>query len=96
MEMSLWSKYITDRFSTSFKDFFVGINKRKKRPNYFEIINNSFDLMQDKLTDVILENQSPDILVDIPRTCASTFEFSRGQELIEYGRMAMRKALKDK
>ena len=101
MERKMWNSYIKNKFSLSFKDFILGNqksasnSKKKKRPNYFEIINDSFDLMQDKLTDVILENETPDILVNIPRESAATFEFYRSLELIEYGRMAMRNALEE-
>jgi predicted acylesterase/phospholipase RssA len=30
----------------------------------------------------------PDILVSVPRTCASTFEFHKSEELIAYGKQA--------
>ena len=101
MERKMWNSYIKNRFSLSFKNFILGNSKsgsndkKKKKPNYFEIINDSFDLMQDKLTDVILKNETPDILVNIPRESAATFEFYRSLELIEYGRLAMRKALSE-
>ena len=93
LERKMWDDYIRDRFSLSFSQFFFSKAKKKKKPNYFEIVNGSFDLMQDKLTDVILENNTPDLLINIPRECASTFEFYKGEELIEYGRQVTRKEL---
>ena len=95
MEQKMWSSFVQDRFSLSFKNRLVSSSKKKKRPNYFEIVNNSFDLMQDKLTNVILENQHTDILVNIPRECATTFEFFKGIELIEYGKEAMKRSLEN-
>lgn len=88
-----WSDYINDRFSISFSDYFFSKEKKKNKLNYFEIVNNSFDMMQDKLTEVILAAEKPDILIQIPRTSASTFEFHKADELIAYGKQALNNEL---
>ena len=51
--------------------------------------------MQDKLTEIILEKNRPDILVNIPRNIAGTFEFDKAEELIEFGRKEFIKSLKE-
>lgn len=65
----------------------------EQRLGYFHLMINSFELMQEKLTSMRLESQPPDILVKIPRTLCSTFEFYRAKELIDYGREEMLKVL---
>ncbi len=87
-ERSKWIKAINDVFS----DFFGSNNKRKKH-NYFELINLSFTLMQHKLTEVIINKYEPDVLISIPKAAADTFEFFRAEELIAYGREKTEKAL---
>lgn len=87
-EASKWLKAINDVFS----DFFSNGDKPKKH-NYFELINMSFTLMQNKLTEVIISENKPDILIEIPKKAASTFEFFRAEELIAYGREKTEKAL---
>lgn len=67
--------------------------QEEENPNYFNIINQSFDLMQDKLAAISLQKYPPDVLIQISRYAADTFEFFRAEELIEAGRMAARKAL---
>jgi NTE family protein len=55
---------------------------------YFELLNRSIDLMQDKMTDLILTHHKPEILVKVSRDAASTFEFYKAKEMIEMGRKA--------
>lgn len=59
----------------------------------FDLLNRSIDLLQDRLTEVTLQQYRPDILVDISRETCSTFEFYRAQELIELGRSNFGKEL---
>ncbi len=87
-EASKWLKAINEVFT----DFF-GNGKKPKKHNYFELINMSFTLMQNKLTEVIISKHEPDILVKIPKDAADTFEFFRAEELIAYGREKTENAL---
>jgi NTE family protein len=59
---------------------------------YFDIMNRSFDLMQDKLSDCILEKYNPDIVVEISRESAGILEFYKAEELINEGKNAFREA----
>lgn len=65
-----------------------GASSVDKKLGFFDILNESIDLMQDKLTSLLLEKHKPDMLINISRDCASTFEFYRAKELIEIGRAA--------
>ncbi len=65
-----------------------GASPVDKKLGFFDILNESIDLMQDKLTSLLLEKHKPDILINISRECASTFEFYKAKELIDVGREA--------
>ena len=60
---------------------------------FFDIMNKSFDLAQDRLTDLLIEKWKPDVHVKISRSAATTFEFYRSKELIAAGRKACEEAL---
>jgi NTE family protein len=62
---------------------------------YFDILNDSFDLMQDRLTEVLIEIHKPDIVVSISRDTCGTFEFYRTDELIKVGEHAFNLAYQD-
>jgi NTE family protein len=64
-----------------------------KRMGYMDLMTKSFDLMQDKLTNLILEKHHPDITITIPRNLCGTFEFYRANEAIEAGRAAFHEAI---
>lgn len=60
---------------------------------YFDLMNKSFDLLQDSLSDYILAQYKPDILVEISREACGTIEFYRTEELIAEGRRTFSDAL---
>ena len=90
-----WVDKIQNQFNKSFKEYFINAGKSKSEMNYFEVVNSSFDLMQDKLTEIILEKSRPEILVNVPRNIAGTFEFDKAEELIDFGRQEFKKSLKE-
>ncbi len=65
----------------------------KKTLGFFDLLNKSFDMMQDRVADFTLQQHKPDILVNISRQACGTFEFYRANEMIEYGRRMMRTAI---
>lgn len=67
---------------------------REKELGFFDLLNSSYDLTQDMLSNMILDKFQPDVLVEIPREACDTMEFDRAEELIEYGREATKDALK--
>jgi len=88
-EKSKWDKALSSVFS----DFLKSSDKKKKH-NYFDILNGSFDLMQSRFTEVLLKEHKPDILISIPKSAADTFDFFRAEELIEFGREQAKSAIK--
>ena len=61
-------------------------DSKSKRLGYYEVLNASLNMMQERLSELILEKHVPDILVKIPKTACKTFEFYRTNEMIEAGR----------
>ncbi|MBT34033.1 MAG: phospholipase [Thalassobius sp.] len=64
--------------------------KIKRQYGFFDLLTSSFDLTQDKLTEMILEKHKPDILINVSRNVCSTFDFHRGAEIIEVGKEAFK------
>jgi NTE family protein len=60
-----------------------------------DIVNLAYEVMQATLTSYKLAGYPPDVLVEIPKASARTFEFHRAPELIEIGRERTERALND-
>ena len=72
----------------------AGSNTKPKRLSIFDLFARSIDLMQDRISDYIIEQNQPEVVVKISREMCSTFEFYRSAEIIEYGKQETKKALK--
>ena len=59
---------------------------------FFDLITKSYDMTQDRLTDLMIAIYKPDLVVEISRDACGVFEFYRANEIIEEGRAAFRKA----
>jgi len=66
----------------------------KEHLNYFTLINRSTGLLAHHLSLMNIEKYKPDMLVNISRHSAGTFDFFKAEELIETGRQAARKSIK--
>jgi NTE family protein len=58
----------------------------------FDLLNKSYDMTQDRLTELMIEIHKPDLVVNISRNACGVFEFYRANELIEAGRKAFHEA----
>jgi NTE family protein len=58
----------------------------------FDILNKSYDLTQDRLTELMIEVHQPDMVVNISRDACGVFEFYRANEIIEEGRKSFHRA----
>lgn len=70
-----------------------GSTSASDKLGYFELLNRSIDLMQDQMTDLLLEKAKPDVVAEISRDACTTFEFYKAEELIAAGREAIEQAL---
>lgn len=73
-------------------NLFSGEKKVDGMPGYLTVMDKSIDMMQDRICNLTVMQQRPDIDVKVSRAAASTFEFYRAYELIEAGRAAYRLA----
>jgi len=87
-EESKWMQTINKVFDEYFPS-----EEKKKKHNYYEIINLSFTLMQNSLTETMVAQHKPDVLIRIPKAAADVFQFFKAVELIDYGRAQAVKAL---
>lgn len=61
--------------------------------NFFDLIVKSYDMTQDRLTEMMIDVYKPDVTVNIGRESCGVFEFFRAKEMIDEGRKALHKAL---
>ena len=74
--------------------FFPKYKEKDLKFGYFELVNESFDLMQEQLSMYMTDIYQPEMLVSVPRNEASTFEFHRADEMVDFGRKEFRKSLR--
>lgn len=58
-----------------------------------ELLLVSYEMTQDRLTELMLEKYPPDILIEIPRCTCSAFEFYKAKEIMEIGGQSAKSAL---
>lgn len=65
------------------------------RIGFFNLTNKSINLMIDRISDLTLEMNPPDILIEIPVNAFGTFDFYKSDEIIAHGDAAAEKAIKN-
>lgn len=60
----------------------------EKKLGFFDILNRSIEMMQEKISESAIQNHKPDIMVNISKEACSTFEFYKAKELITAGETA--------
>lgn len=68
-------------------------NGSKKKLGFFDLMMKSIDMMQDRITQNTLLQNPPDILIEIPRTSCSTFDYFKASRLIDEGKTACEQAI---
>lgn len=71
------------------KAYFPEEKKKENQLSYsaLELVTRSFDLLQDRYCQLLLENYPVDVQIKVSRKQAGTLEFHRAAELIEVGRI---------
>jgi NTE family protein len=93
-KQSVYQKKLQD-FYNQLRKIYPSNNHREEKLGYFDLINKTINLMTDRITQLSLENNAPNILVNISRDSGSTFDFYKAEELVEIGRKAAIKSLKE-
>lgn len=60
--------------------------------NLIDVLQHSYDHMQNKLIALSVDRYQPDLLVNIPRACGGMFDFHRAAEIISIGEQAYHQA----
>jgi len=84
------------RTINSYLHFWHDASENKLPPEIggpIDIATKSFQIMQEELTNRSIQQYSPDLLIKIPRTASSTFEFFKAKELIKLGRKVTKEAI---
>ncbi len=89
-KLSIYKKKIT-----GFYDHLQSIHPstKEEKLNYFNLIDKTISLMMQRATQLLLEQYSIDMMIEIPRESCSTFDFFRAEELVEIGRFAALKSI---
>jgi NTE family protein len=69
------------------------VDERKKDVGAYEVAYFVFDAMQSTIARQKLAAYPPDLVINIPRDAARTFDIDRAAEMIEFGREAAEEAL---
>jgi NTE family protein len=91
IKMPLWMVEYKEKFGKLFGS--AEKDSKIKSLGPIDLMNHSFDLIQDKLSALVIEKHKIDILIEISRIQAGTLEFHKAPELIEIGRQKMNLAL---
>ncbi len=68
--------------------------KDKEKLGYFELVNKTISLMTYTIAQMALEKNPPDLLINVSRQSAGTYDFYKAEDLIEIGQLAAKRALK--
>ncbi|WP_457592613.1 patatin-like phospholipase family protein [Hydrogenimonas sp.] len=79
---------------TAVRELFVKA-KEERKFTMFDILDKTFDTMQDALTRYRIAGYPPDVMVNISMHVCSTFDFHKAAEVIEAGRMAASEVIED-
>ncbi|MEQ9309792.1 MAG: patatin-like phospholipase family protein [Balneolaceae bacterium] len=73
------------------------LKEEEKNDDVYSLIGlmeSSFSLTQDKLTSLMLQLHQPDVLINIPRNTANTFDFEKAKDIYKIGKEAYLDSIK--
>lgn len=72
---------------------FFNHKEEKNQLGFFDLLTSSLWVLQEKVTELYINQYHPEVVVNISRYSSDTFGFYRAKELIDYGRAQAKKAL---
>jgi NTE family protein len=87
------------RYKKKVIDFYSHLRKihpknHEENIGFFDLMSRTISLMTNHISQLKLENYSPDILINISHDCCSMYDFYKAGELVEIGRHAAIEGLK--
>ncbi len=76
------------------RELFVNA-KEERKFSMFDVLDKTFDTMQDALTRYRIAGYPPDIMINISMHVCNTFDFHKAAEVIEAGKMAAIEAIEE-
>ena len=73
----------------------INPKSKKEKLGYFDLIDKTLSSMTYQMSKMSIEKHSPDILINISRNSCGTFDFYKAEELVEIGRHAAIKSIKE-
>ena len=91
------SQNIYQRKLKEFQSHLQKINPLNKEDKlgYFDLISKTINLMTNHASELVLQNNPPDILINVSRDLGGTYDFFRAEEFAEAGRYAAHKSLEE-
>lgn len=83
---------LINSFFDRWSNLLPGQGAIEKKLGFFDILNRSLELMQDKISEAAIQKARPDLRIDISKDACSTFEFYRTKEMIKAGETAFYQA----
>lgn len=82
-------------YQSKMKQFFPEEKKAESKLAYssLDLVTRSFDLLQDRICQLLIEKYPVDVKIKVSRKQAGTLEFHRSAEMIEIGRLKAQEAL---
>ncbi len=75
------------------QNMFLSKEEHEETLGYFNLISKVIDVMQVRISGLLMDQYKPDILINIPRNACGSFEYHRANEMIELGRKEFLKGL---
>lgn len=67
--------------------------KEKNSMSYFDLLNETIDLMMRRIKQLNLRLDQPDLLIEVPGEACAIFDFYKAEKMVEVGRVYARRAL---
>lgn len=67
--------------------------KEKNSLSYFDLLNETIDLMMRRIKELNLQLAKPDLLIEVPGEACAIFDFYKAEKMVEVGRIYARRAL---
>lgn len=68
-------------------------NEEEEELGYFDLVNRTIGLMMDHIAEMAIENNPPDILINISKESCGTWDFYKSEEMYELGKLAAKQQL---
>lgn len=80
-------------FQDYLENFFPKKEDTEKDIDYFDLINRTIGIMTERITEFNLQQNPPDLLIEISEQSGEIYDFYKAEQLVEIGRYAAIKAL---